>query len=332
MRTIDGLSRRSKGRQVWAYELEGPGRIAMVDCAPPLPADLAPGEVLLRFVAGGICGSDVPKFTGTGALSWRDRPGPGFPLHEVVAEVVATASPVLPAGQCVVGVAPGAQGLREYFVGTDDHVCAVPPGMTPITAVAAQPLATVLSAADRAVDVRGRSVAVLGLGPLGLLLAHALKFRGARYVVGVDPVDRRAEAGHFGVDSVVVAPAEEWADGLVDADRPEICVEAVGHQTATLAAAVRATAFGGHVLAFGVADSDDYVLPFRTFFGKSLTMSSGTTQTKDWTRYLLAALDLLAERPLNGYATHVLPTAEAQRAYNLAATPARGRLKVVMTA
>jgi L-iditol 2-dehydrogenase len=85
------------------------------------------------------------------------------------------------------------------------------------------------------------------------------------------------------------------------------------------------------VLAFGVPDSDGYAVPFRTFFRKNLSMSSGTTRVRDWIRYLRAALALLAARPLDGYVTHELSTAEAQRAYELAATPAPGRLKVVMT-
>jgi threonine dehydrogenase-like Zn-dependent dehydrogenase len=189
----------------------------------------------------------------------------------------------------------------------------------------------VLSAVDRAPTPTGRDVAVIGLGPIGLLFAHVLSARGTRSVVGVDPVDRSDIAADFGLDASVVATSDVWAAALSDGERPDLCVEAVGHQTLTLADAVHAAAFGGHVVAFGVADSDDYTVPFRTFFRKNLTMSSGTTPRDHWVPYLRRAVELLIARPLPSYVTHALPVAEAQKAYDLAATPAPGRLKVAMT-
>src|SRR5262245_20278980 len=121
----DGLrSGVANGRaMMWAYELDGPGRMSPVTCAAPTAADLGSGQLLLRLVVGGICGSDVPKFTGAVAPDYHDQTGPGFPLHEVVAEVVASASPRFDVGDLVVGVARGAQGLRELFVTSDFLVC-----------------------------------------------------------------------------------------------------------------------------------------------------------------------------------------------------------------
>lgn len=316
---------------MWAYELEGPGRMSPVTCPAPSAADLLPGQLLLRLVVGGICGSDVPKFTGAVDPDHHDRTGPGFPLHEVVADVVASASPRFHPGDRVVGVARGAQGLRELFVTPDFLVCAVPAGLPALTAVAAQPLATVLSAVDRAPAAAGRDVAVIGLGPIGLLFAHVLSARGPSSVVGVDPVDRSDIARGFGLDVSVAATSGEWAVSLPDGERPDLCVEAVGHQTVTVADAVRAVAPGGHVVAFGVADSDNYTVPFRTFFRKNLTMSSGTTPQEHWVPYLRRAVELLIARPLPSYVTHALPVTEAQKAYDLAATPTPGRLKVAVT-
>ncbi|WP_020576461.1 zinc-binding dehydrogenase [Actinopolymorpha alba] len=313
---------------MWAYNLEGPRCVAGVSCAKPSAADLRPGEVMLRFLMGGICGSDIPKFTGAVKPYGEDRPGPGFPLHELVAEVVASAGSRFEVGQRVVGFAHGAQGLREYSTSPDHLLCAVPDEFSDLEAVAAQPLATVLSAVDKIPEVTGRSAAILGLGPLGLLFAYVLKGRGARQVTGVDPVDRSVVARHYGVDALVTNSAHAWVAALEHEEAPDICVEAAGHQRETLADAVRATASGGHVVAFGVADSDDYVVPFRTLFRKHLTLTAGTT--RDWQRYLELAVEEL--RPLDGYVTHVLPVREAQRAFEVAATPAEGRLKVVLTA
>jgi threonine dehydrogenase-like Zn-dependent dehydrogenase len=316
---------------MWAYQLDGPGRMSAVECDPPTPADLRPGDLLLRFLVGGICGSDVPKFTGLASPDGHDQPGPGYPLHEIVAEVVASASARFRPGDRVVGVARGVRGLREYSVTSDFLVCAVPDRLRDLEAIAAQPLATVLCAIDRAPDVAGRTVAVLGLGPIGLLFAHALKARGARSVVGVDPIDRTEVATDFGLAASHASSATEWVAELAADDRVDLCVEAVGHQTATVADAIRATAPGGHVLAFGVVDTEDYLVPFRTLFRKNLSMTAGTTPPGQWVPYLGRALETLATHPLPAYVTHALPVAEAQKAYDLAATPAPGRLKVAIT-
>ncbi|MGH3486664.1 MAG: zinc-binding dehydrogenase, partial [Actinopolymorphaceae bacterium] len=265
-----------------------------VDCDPPSPADLRPGELLLRFVVGGICGSDVPKFTGAAPPDGHDRPGPGFPLHEIVAEVVASASARFRPGDRVVGVARGVRGLQEYSVTADFLVCAVPDQVRDLDAIAAQPLATVLSAIDRIPDVAGRTVAVLGLGPIGLLFAHVLNARGARSVVGVDPIDRSEVAGDYGLAGTYACGASDWVAGLAKSDLVDLCVEAVGHQTATVADAIRAAAPGGHVLAFGIVDTEDYVVPFRTLFRKNLSLTAGTTPHDHWVPYLGRALELLA--------------------------------------
>lgn len=62
------------------------------------PECLADGQVLLRFSAAGVCGSDLPAFRGArGRLPGDDgRSGPekdGFPIHEVAGEVIASRHP-----------------------------------------------------------------------------------------------------------------------------------------------------------------------------------------------------------------------------------------------
>ena len=75
---------------MWAYRLEGPLQFARHEVERPAAESLPDGYVLLRFRAGGVCGSDIArcKDTGTGP-----HPQPyGRSLHEIVGDVVATAS------------------------------------------------------------------------------------------------------------------------------------------------------------------------------------------------------------------------------------------------
>jgi len=314
---------------MWAHRLIAPGRLEVVEVDEP--GEPRPGRVVVRFEAGGICGSDLPSFLGVRDLLVGASHGkPGFPMHELVGEVEASAADDLPVGARVVGWAEGHLGLAEKFVARADAVCALDDELPSIQATVIQPLCTVLYAVRRLGDVRGARVAVLGQGSIGLLFSYALKAAGAGHVTGVDPVDRRDAADTFGVDTMEWSTSSGWAASLGDDARPDIVVEAVGHQAATLADAVEAVAHGGTVLAFGVPDDSHYAFPFARFFRKDATLLGGIT--RDRRRSLAVARDYLVEHRemLDAYVTHVLPVADAQAAFELAAKPAVGRLKVVL--
>ena len=307
---------------MWAYAMVAPGRLERVEA--PVP-EVTPGRVLVKLHAGGICGSDLPSFLGKRNPFVDFYGSPGFPLHEVVGEVV---DGDLDAGTRVVGWAEGHLGLAEYFLARVDNILEIDGELGATDATVIQPLCTVLHALDRLGDVSGRHVAVLGQGPIGILFSHALQARGAR-VTGVDRIDRRDL--DFGIDEVVWGDAADWAASLGD-DGPEIVVEAIGHQAGTLEAAVEAVAPGGVVLAFGVPDEDHYSFPFARFFRKNATLIAGvTTDRRD---ALAAARDYLREHPdlLAPYVTDVFAIDDAQAAFERAITPTPGRLKVVLDA
>ncbi|HEY2793423.1 MAG TPA: zinc-binding dehydrogenase, partial [Micromonosporaceae bacterium] len=199
-----------------------------------------------------------------------------------------------------------------------------------VAAVVAQPIATVLSALDRLPSVAGRHAAVIGLGPLGLLIAHALKARGAAIVTGVDRVDRRDVGARFGLDRVVWDASHHWATTIDDDDRPDLIVEAVGHQVATLNDAIEAARVGADLYAFGVPDSTHYPIAFQRFFRKLLHLHGGNIQ--DWKRYLAEAEKYLIDHPdlPRDYVTDVFPVDRAQEAFESAVRPAVGRLKVAL--
>ena len=181
-------------------------------------------------------------------------------------------------GSRIVGWADRHKGLAEYFLAQADNVLVLDgEALTPQRATVIQPLCTVLDGLERPGDVRGARVAVIGQGSIGTLFSHALNQRGAAHVTGVDPIDRRDVAAEFGVDECVWDTASRWAARLSDAERPDIVVEAVGHQGGTLDDAVQAVGHGGRVLGFGVPDEPYYAFPFARFFRKNATLFGGVT-------------------------------------------------------
>jgi L-iditol 2-dehydrogenase len=320
---------------MWAYQLVQPGVFERVDVATPSAGALRPGAILLRTLAGGICGSDIPKLSGQAGAA-ADQYGhlcpgvPGFPMHEVVGEVLASRHPTIRPGSGVVGWATGSDALAEVLITSGDQVYPFDDSLAVTDAVLIQPLACVLEALDR-VAVAGKAVGVIGLGPIGLLFAHAAKAAHASRIVGVDPVNRTAVAKLVGVDDLVTAPSRPWARGLADRHRPDIVIEAVGHQVTTLDDAIRAARIGGSILYFGIPDDEYYPLNMERMLRKNLALFAGVT--RDRHRALARAHRYLMRYPelTDALISHRFERMSIQAAYDLAAKPAANRLKVVIS-
>jgi len=320
---------------LWAYRLVAPYTFERVDIPEKTPECLGDRQVLLRFLAAGVCGSDLPGFRGAkgrlpGDTGVSAAEMDGFPIHEVVGEVIASRHDNHAVGDRLVGWASGFDGLMEYIVADGDGLAPFDPALAPPHAVALQPLACVLYAIEQLPDLKGRHVAVIGQGSIGLLFSYAAKAFGARHVTGVDPIDRDGIGKEFGVDTIVRATSDRWINHLDANDRPDIVVEAVGHQVATLGHAIEAAAFGGTVFYFGVPDDDSYPISMRTMLRNNLTLKSGVTL--DRRRMLCAANEFARKHPelLTAYVTHTFGVDEVQAAFELACRPTPERIKIAI--
>ncbi|HYQ67792.1 zinc-binding dehydrogenase [Actinophytocola sp.] len=311
---------------MWALRQPAPYEFERIETPHPDPRALAPGEVLVRFRLGGICGSDLPTFAGVRSSDVARTGAVGASLHEIVGDVVASADDRLRDGDRVVGKVLRSDGLQEVILTAAELLHPLSDTLPDSEAVVAQPLATVLCALGRVGPLPGRRAAVLGLGPIGMLFCVVLKARGW-HVTGVDRVDRTAEAATFGIDEPVVAQTGEWAAGLAGADRPDLVVDAIGHNQDVLADCVAAAGPHGEIYAFGLPE-EHYVLPMREFFRKTLVLRAGATT--NWPAHLAAAERFLVERRdlAPAYVTHTYRLADARDAYLSALRPAAGRLKI----
>ena len=124
---------------------------------------------------------------------------------------------------------------------------------------------------DQLGDIHGKSIAVIGLGSIGLFFCWLLKKRGAGQILGIDPNPYRCQiAEKLGASkstpmrSIEVVHASQM--------RPDqwqtidICIEAVGHQTETINDCIALVKKQGTVLSFGVPDQLVYPIEYETFF------------------------------------------------------------------
>jgi L-iditol 2-dehydrogenase len=333
-----GLEQRSGGGlTMWCYRLVAPYTFERLELPDKAPESIADGQVLLRFLAAGVCGSDLPGFRGTQGKLPGDTGASaaemnGFPIHEIAGEVLASRHPRHREGDRVVGWASGFDGLMARVIADGDGLAAYDPSLTAGFAIGLQPLACVLYAIEQLPDLAGRHVAVIGQGSIGLLFSYVAKAFGAARVTGVDPIDREAIGATFGVDTVVRATSDRWIRHLAPADKPDVVIEAVGHQVATLGHAIEAAAFGGTVFYFGVTDDDTYPISIRTMLRNNLTLKSGVTLERQ--RVLEKADAFAREHPdlLPNYLTHTFGVDEVQSAFEVACRPTTGRVKIVIVA
>lgn len=314
----------------WVFALDGPEVVKqLISVAETVP--LGPGQVRLRFRAAGLCGSDMPQLRGMPIFSVNGNHD-GAPIHEIVGEVIETASDRLVVGDQVVGTGGAAAGLAEILVESDRNFIPIPPGFSHAESVLVQSISTVLRAANRLPEVKGKKVAIIGAGPIGLTFAHVLRHRSAGHITLIDPVPRREIALGYGADEYVPTQSAQWVRSLASRDRPDIVIDAAGHQQSTVRDAIHAVATWGFVLGFGAADDDEYVIPYREMYERGITLSSGRT-LDNWVEVLGAGRDYLVEHRADfaDFITHTFPIEDAQAAYSLCAHPQKSRIKIVLT-
>ncbi|NUR89290.1 MAG: zinc-binding dehydrogenase [Nonomuraea sp.] len=217
-------------------------RIVVAEVEDPAPG---PGQVLVRTLACGICGSDLhaaQDLTGFAAqLAATGAPGgldPGWQVvfgHEFSAELVGygpDTARTLPLGTmvCAVPMAFGPEGpegigysqrfpggFGELMVLQEQSLLAVPEGRSAELAALTEPLAVGEHAVRRADPGPDAVCLVVGCGPVGLSVILALKASGQATVVAADFSPARRElAGRLGADLVIDpaagSPYSRWSE------------------------------------------------------------------------------------------------------------------------
>jgi (R,R)-butanediol dehydrogenase / meso-butanediol dehydrogenase / diacetyl reductase len=175
--------------------VHGPGDLRLDDAERPAAGS---GDVVIKVVAAGICGTDL-HFRNMGGRFARPMPLG----HEFAGEVVEVGANVasFEAGDRVaynsynspadVGRGGECGGFSEFVVlrEVDGHVqslCRVPRALSLEHAALVEPISVGAHAVNRADPRPGESVAIFGVGPIGLGVIMALRWRGIEDIVAFD--------------------------------------------------------------------------------------------------------------------------------------------------
>jgi 2-desacetyl-2-hydroxyethyl bacteriochlorophyllide A dehydrogenase len=319
----------------------------------PVPRPAA-GEVLVRTMLVGICGSDLHAVHGV----HPSMPLPYRPGHEVVGVVEALGDgvarfsvgdrvvlePNLVCGECtncrrgrynicsslaVFGCqTPG--GMADVFTIGADRLHPVPDGLSDVEAALVEPLATPVHATELAGELAGANVVVLGSGTIGFLTMIAARRAGAATVVCTDlRAEMRDRATRFGADHAVPADDPDLP-GTVTALAGEVdvvfdCVATEG----SVAQAVTTVRKGGTVVVVGVPAGRVRV-PLDLIQDHEITVRGCLMYTDADIR---VAMDLLAEGavPTGELVSSVFPIEAAAEAFRAADSGEHGKVLVSVT-
>lgn len=258
--------------------IEKPGDVRIREREKPLRKK---GEVLLRMLYGGLCGSDIGTYRGNFIYASYPR----IPGHEFSARIVdidpedarryslslgmiVTAVPYFNCGHCVScdrgysnccvhNETMGAQrdgAFQEYILMPAERVVDGK-GLEPITLALVEPFCISYHAMQKAEIKKGDRVLILGSGPIGLLALLSARMMGAEVTVADVVIQKLQKALDNGAHAIIDLKAGDFTQRVAEitgGDGFDVCVEAAGAPDAFINA-IDAASFHGRVIVVGVS-------------------------------------------------------------------------------
>jgi L-iditol 2-dehydrogenase len=317
--------------------------------------EIGPGELLVKVVASGICGSDVMEW-------YRIKKAPLVLGHEIAGDVVGVGEGVaeykegdrvfvshhVPCGECkycqddhesccdtlrTTNFDPG--GFSEYVripeINVHHGTYALPNEISYEDGVFIEPLACVVRGQRFAEMEAGETVLVLGSGIVGLLHIKVAKAMGASTVIATDINDFRLDAAKkAGADAVingkedVPASVRELNGGRL-ADTVIVSTGAVP----AIQQGLHSVDSGGVVLFFAPTDPGTEIsIPFNDLWREEITMVSSYAGCPE---DINGAIELLESGSIKvqDLITHRLGLADTQNGFQLV-EKAEDSIKVVI--
>ncbi|HEY8029213.1 MAG TPA: zinc-binding dehydrogenase [Gaiellaceae bacterium] len=278
----------------------GPGDVRVDEVPEPVPG---PGEVLVQVEVALTDGTDLKAFRHGHPVLLAEPPAPFG--HEFAGIDVATGQRVagvnsVPCGSCAAcdrneeaqcerrTLLNGA--YAELIAAPERNLLPVASGLALEVAAMVEPLACCLHGVERAAVGAGDTVAVLGAGPIGLMLCACATDAGANVVLVGGRPERRALATDFGATS---------GDGA----GVDVVIEATGTEDGWRYAVALARRGGTVVLFGGLPGGTQVALDATRIHYDELTLRGAFHHTP---RTVRAALAFLASgaRPWEKLLTH----------------------------
>lgn len=312
-----------------ALKLVAPKTFELQDVEPP--GKPGPGEVLLKVDAVGICGSDLHMYA-TGAIGSTRIQGPAILGHEFMGTVLeagdearkeglqagqrVAVEPAMPCLTCEVclaghpnlcpnhtffGVYPADGALREEMLVPARNCFPIPREISDGGGTLLETLGVAIHAVDLAKLKVAGTVAVIGCGPVGLLIQRLALLSGVSTVYAFDPLEWRcalAEARGSHVWNVSSGEGVEKLIAVTHGRGANVVFEAAWAD-ASVDHAVDMAACGGRVVLVGIPPDDRASFTHSTARRKGLTLKMSRRMKHTYRRAIALASGTSPSVPLD---------------------------------
>ncbi len=304
------------------------GVLAVEEVPDPKPG---PGEAVIKIAYCGICGSDLHRYhyglMAPGVIMGHEFSGIVSAVGEGVTEVAVGDRVIrgfkgslpprysaMEKGFTADTLLPG--GYGDYAVLAADSLFKIPEGLSDQVAAITEPLSVAVHATRLSRLKLGHTVAVLGAGPIGLLLIQVVRQLSPAKLIVVEPVAARRElALQLGADVVIDPRASDPVAELVrltDGLGPELVFECAGARP-TLQQALSMVRQRGQVVLVALCMEECPVSPMDWVGREVQLQCSYSAEETDWA----LALEMLASGKVQGepLISRVAPLSEIQDAF-----------------
>ena len=287
-----------------AWRLHPDRRLQFHEEAVPVPGQ---GQALLRIRAVGLCGSDRHWMV-DGGIGDAVLEAPLILGHEFAAVVETgrlagrrvAVDPADACGSCepcrrsqsnlcqairFAGHGGTDGALREWMAWPEDCLYPVADAVSDVEAALVEPLAVAIHALDLGHLRDSGAVAVVGCGPIGVLLVALARRHGASTVIAIEPLHHRLEmAVAYGATLAIQGSgAGDESGAILDATGGRGCdvVFEVAGESPAVETALGAAGPGSRVILVGIPSDDRTTFTASTARRKGLTLKLARRSTPD---------------------------------------------------
>lgn len=335
----------------------GPRDIRYMDVETPTPQK---GEVCIKVRAVSICGSDTGGYKGGNAM----RVAPLIMGHEFAGEIAQLGEGVegltvgqrvgvvtnLFCGECadckadlanvcdnrkIIGTTmmagPYNGAMADYVIAPAYKIMSLPDNISFNEAALAEPLSISLRATKHVGDVKGKTIAVYGTGPIGLLAIQCLRFYDAGRIIAIDIADDRLKmAEKCGATDLINSSTEDVlavTRKMTDGVGVDVIMDCAG-VPATVNGGIEVIRNGGTIIWIGLA-VPKFELDYKHAVCKEIKFQCSYMYTTE----MEEGMELIktGKMDVGQIITGVYPMSEGPRIFEELASGNTKEIKVILT-
>lgn len=312
-------------------------------------------QVLIKTKAVSICGSDLHTFKGKHPFAQL----PAALGHELSGEVIKVGEavkrlkvgdrvalePVITCGQCVfcqkgtynlcTNISfhhrEGQGAFTPFFVANEKWLHNLPKNISFEEGALLEPLAVAVHAVQKSDIALGDTVAIFGVGAIGLMILVLSRLSGASDIITVDVQDFRLMAAReMGTSLALNNRGGRTVDEIirrVGGLGVDVAFEAVGIQT-TFVQSLQALKKGGRAILVGLNPEPEVTLPSNIFVQKEISLSG--SQGYCWDFQTALKLVETGSIDLSRFISQRVPFDSLQEGFEILTRPENQAIKVVV--